>query len=103
MQRRAKEVGIRDAGDLHGILKGEKQPGACPFIGFHLQQVDSIHGHAAGGDFIIRMAADHFAQRALARAVRPHDRGDLALLDLEIQATQDFFATDGGVQVFDDQ
>jgi hypothetical protein len=41
------------------------------------------------GDLIIRLAGDDIGERRLARAVRPHDGGDLAGLHLEVQPVDD--------------
>ena len=40
-------------------------------------------------------------QRALARAVRPHDHVDLAALDFEIDPEEDLAAPGRGVETFD--
>ena len=42
-------------------------------------------------------AGQHLGQRALARAVRPHDGVDFAGMDGEIDALRDFTIANGGV------
>ena len=45
------------------------------------------------------MTGDHVGQRALAGAVRPHQRVNLALIDGQIDALEDFFILNRDVQV----
>jgi hypothetical protein len=47
------------------------------------------------------VAAEDFAQRAFAGAVRAHDGVDFTGVDGEVQAFEDFAAGDLGVEVFD--
>ena len=52
-------------------------------------------------DKIEESAREHLRERALARAVRPHDRVHLARVHLEVDAAQDFAVFHAGVQVLD--
>ena len=46
-------------------------------------------------------AGEDAGQRALAGAVGPHDGMDLAGVDLEVDAAEDFLVVDAGVEVED--
>src|SRR5213592_4633562 len=47
------------------------------------------------------MTCEHLCERALTRAVRPHDRMHFAIANREIHALQDLVARDGDTQPFD--
>src|SRR5690606_27073901 len=51
------------------------------------------------------MTGDHLRERTLPRAVRPHDRVDLAIIDLEVDTPEDLdsFFGDFCVQVLDSE
>src|SRR6185503_11257699 len=57
----------------------------------------------ASGDSIARVAHKRIGQRALATAVRPHNRVNRARLDRQVQAFEDLFVLNIHAQVFDDQ
>ena len=84
-----------------GYWKARKMPGLGPFVGLELEQVDAVDGRRALGDFVIRVAHQGVAQRALARAVRPHQGMDLALADRQVDPFEDLLAIDRDVQVVD--
>ena len=69
-------------------------------FGREREQVLAIEDDAALRHFVFRVANEHIAQRAFARAVRPHEHVYFAVADCEVHAAQDFFAFDAGVQVF---
>src|SRR5205085_5338279 len=48
-----------------------------------------------------RVSREHLRERALAGAVRAHDRVDLARVDGEVEALENFFIAYGGVEIFD--
>src|SRR2546425_13231413 len=47
------------------------------------------------------MSGEHLRERALARAVRSHDRVPFAVRDREIHAFEDFVPSDGDAKPFD--
>ena len=97
----AEEVGHRDARDRGRILEGQEQPGLGPLVGLQLQQVAAVERRRPRRDLVVRVAHQRVAERALARAVRPHQGMGLTLADREVDAPQDLLAADGDVQVVD--
>ena len=94
VEGRSQEVGVADAGDLDRILEGQEDALARPLFGVHVEQVLALEEHLALGDLVSVAAGEHAGQRALAGAVRPHDGMDLAGVDLEVDAAQDFLVVD---------
>ncbi len=99
----ADEIGVAHAGDLHRVLEREEQPLAGAFVGFQAEDFLAVEQDAAAGDLVIRVAGDRLGQRALARAVQPHDGVNLALGDFEAEAFDDGLVTDAHAKVFDDE
>src|SRR5262249_19996653 len=97
----AQEVVVSDAGDLDGILEGEEDALAGALLGVHVQQVLALVKDFAHGDGKGVAAGEDTGQGALAGAVGPHDGVDLAGVDREVDAAEDFFVLDAGVQVLD--
>ena len=76
-------------------------------------KIDNLHAETAGkqilaeqrgaarGHLITRPAAERVGERRLAGAVRPHDRVDLARVDLERKALEDGLVGDGRLKVVD--
>ncbi len=91
------EGGRGNARDFHRILKGEENATASPLIGGEFQKIFTLIEDFARSHFIAVPPGQYVRERALAGAVRPHDRMNLALIDGEIDAFQDFLAPDGGV------
>src|ERR687898_78270 len=94
-----KEVGHRDAGNLARVLEREEHPHLGSLVGFKLQDVLALEGYRALGNLVARMPHQHVRERALPRAVRAHDRVDLALPDLEVQTLDDLVAVNLNVQI----
>ena len=101
VQRRAKEGHGADAGNLDRILEGQEHAGGGALLGRHLEDVLSIEDDLAALDVVVRLAGDDIGQRRLAGTVRPHDRGDLAVPDGEIEVVEDGVALDGDGEVSD--
>src|SRR5690606_25621145 len=57
-------------------------------IRFKLKAVDAVEDNLPGGDVVIGVAHEHVGQRALAGAVRPHARVDLALTDGQVDTRE---------------
>src|SRR6266566_3888136 len=72
---------------------------APPRLRGHREQVLPFVPHLTGGDRVGRMAGEHLSERALPRAVRPHDRMHLAGLHRQVDALEDLAALDGGVEI----
>ena len=71
-----------------------------PLVRFKLEKILAFVKHLARDHLVRRMPGEHFRQSRFPRPVRPHDRVDLALVDLKIQALQNFLAVDTGMQIF---
>ena len=101
IQRGFQEVHVADAGDLDGILERQKNAFARAIFGRHGQQVLAAIDHLAAGDDVQLAPCQHLRQRAFAGAVRPHDGVDLAGINGEIDALQNFPIANRGVQILD--
>jgi len=88
----AQEIHVVHTRDLDRVLEREKQAFARPLIGLHREQVAAEIGHGALADFVAFAAGEHSGERALARAVGPHDRVHLVGIHREIDPTQDLAA-----------
>ena len=74
----AQEIHVVHARDLDWVLEGEKQAFTGSLVGLHREQVAAEIGHPTFAHLVTLAAGEHGGKRALARAVRPHDRVDLA-------------------------
>src|SRR6266566_5786973 len=72
---------------------------APPRLRGHREQVLPFVPHLTGGDRVSRMEGEHLSERALPRAVRPHDRMNLAGLHRQVDALEDLTALDRRMQV----
>src|SRR5881396_1816421 len=72
-----------------------------PDLRRHGEQIVALIQHPAGGDGVGRMTRENLGERALARAVRSHDRVHLAGVDGEVDAREDLPSLDRGVEVLD--
>ena len=91
--RHAQEVGHRHAGDHRRVLERQEEALARPLVRRPLEDVLALVADAALGDLVARVAGDDVGQRALAGAVRPHQRVDLALVDGQVDALEDLLAS----------
>ena len=89
----------RDAGDRDRVLEGHEEAGLRAHVGVGLGDVLALEGDRALGHLERGVAHDRVGQGRLARAVRPHQRVDLALLDVEVEAAEDLLVLDAHVQV----
>src|SRR5436309_15896259 len=97
IHRGAQEVGVGDAADGHRILEREEHTLAGPDLRRHGEQIIALVQHLAGGDSVGRMTGEDLGERALARAIRAHDRVHLAGVDGEVDAREDLPSLDRGV------
>ena len=88
VQRRLEEVGVVHAGDLDRVLERHEHAFAGALLGIHVEQVLAVELDRAAGDFVGGMPGQHAGERALARAVGPHDGVHLARLHREVDALQ---------------
>src|SRR5262249_7031802 len=95
----AQEVHVADAGDLDGILEREEDAVAGALLGIHVEEVLALEEDLAIGDLVEITAGENARKGALAGAVGSHDGVDLAGVDLKVDAAEDFFVLDAGVQV----
>jgi hypothetical protein len=94
----AQELAVADAGDLDRVLEREKDAGARALFRRQREQVAAFVAHPARGHRVPRVAGQHLRERALAGAVRPHDRVHFAALYDEVKALQDRVSVDARAQ-----
>jgi len=82
IERRTQEIEVADAGDLDRILERQKDAGDCPLFRRQGEQVPALIAHRARGHLVAVAACEHLGERALARAVGPHDGVHLARVHL---------------------
>ena len=82
-------------------MKREEQTFGRTLGCIHVEDVLAFEQDLAVGDVIVFAPGDDVGERRLARAVRPHDGGDLARLHGQRQSVEDFLAFDLDVEVFD--
>jgi hypothetical protein len=93
------QVDVVDAGDLHRILEPEEDALAGPLLRAHGQQVPAAEADGPGGDLEPLAPGQHVGERALARAVGPHDGMDLARPDPQGEPLEDRRAGHADMQV----
>ena len=86
-----------------GYWNARKMPACARSSGCHLEQILAVVRHRAAGDLVRRIARQHLRERALARAVRAHDRVDFAGVHGEVDALEDRLIADAGFEVFNDE
>jgi hypothetical protein len=84
-----------------GYWNARKSPCCGALFGLELEQVLPVEGHLAAGHLVRRVPGEHLRERALARAVRPHDGVHLARVHGEVDAVEDLLVADGGRQILD--
>ena len=72
-----------------GYWKARNTPSRARSSGDSASRSLPFEQHLAGGDGVARAAGEDVRERALARAVRAHDRVHLALPNREVEAAQD--------------
>src|SRR5208282_5804265 len=88
-----------DARNFGRILKRQKHPFERALIRLELQQIFSVEEYLAGCDLVVRLAGNNVGQGRLTRAVRPHDRRDLACVDAQAEAVDHRLALDRDAEV----
>src|SRR5690606_14079120 len=77
----------------------EEEPRLRARLGRHGEQVLAAVAHRAAGCRVRRVAGKQLRERALARAVRPHDRVHLPRAHGEVHALQYLAIADAGVEI----
>ena len=95
----AHEIGDAHAGDFNWVLKAEEDAFAGTLVDGHVEDVFPLVYYFAFGDSVFAVAGDDTGEGALAVAVGTHDRVYFAPFNLEVDAFQNFFVADGGVQI----
>ena len=75
--------------------------GLRAFLRRHGEKILAVVADGAARDLVRRIPRQHLRERALAGAVRPHDRVHLAGADLEVDSAEDLPVAHPGVQVPD--
>src|SRR3546814_1430476 len=88
IERFAQELDVRHAGDFDRILEAKEQASGGALVRFEGEKVLPVEIDRSLGHLITRPPAEHIGQSRLARAIRPHDRMDLARINAERQALQ---------------
>ena len=101
VQRGLQEVDVRDARDLDRVLEREEDAFAGAHLGRHGEEVAALVEDLALSDLVSGPSGEDVGERALARAVRAHDRVDLARVHREVDAAEDLVASDVRVEVLD--
>ena len=84
----------RDSRNFAWILKCEKNAFARAFVRLEFEQIFAIHREGSGCHLVIGMASQHFGERALAGAIRPHDGVDFATRHLQAQPADNLLVGD---------
>ena len=77
-----------------GYWKARNRPAAARSSGSIASRSCAVVADLAAGHLVALAAGQHVGERALARAVRPHDRVHLAGADLQVDAAQDLLVVD---------
>ena len=101
VERGAQEVRDRDARDGGGVLERQEEARARPLVDRHREDVAAIEVDRPAGHLVARVTHDRERERALPRAVRAHDRVDLAAADRQVDAVEDRLLVDLDVEVLD--
>ena len=75
------ELPCADSGEFHRVLHGKEDALAGAVFGEPLGYVLTVVEYRAGGNSVLGPSCDNVGERALARAVRPHDGVNLALVN----------------------
>ena len=96
IERRAQEVGHRDAGHDHRVLQREEHAQARALIDLERQHVLALEDDLATIDRVAGVAHQRVGESRLAGTVGAHHRVHLALVDGERDSLEDLLAFDAG-------
>src|SRR5690606_16709696 len=99
VHRGFQQVRIVHARDLDRILEREENALARTLLRRHREEILALELYETCGHVVILAPGQHLREGALAGAVRPHDRVDLAGRDREIESFQDRVRLDLDVQI----
>jgi hypothetical protein len=97
IQCRLEQIDVVHARNFDRILEGEEHAFAGALFGGHREQVFALERHRALRDFVTFATGHDLHERALARAVRAHDRVDFAGTNFKVQTFQDLLVFDADV------
>src|SRR5207249_2677349 len=106
VERAPDEARDAQTGDRRRVLEREEHAETGAFVRAQLEDVSAAPRHLAAGDHVRGMAHQRIGERRLARAVRAHDRVDLARPNLEVDAPQNLALSVGDgrdLQAADDE
>src|SRR5690554_1347975 len=96
----AQELQVAYAGDFHRVLECQEDAFSGASFGFQVPHAVAVAGDFGAGDFRCVGAWQNLWQGTLTGTVRAHDGVNFPDFDLQVDALEDFFALNGGVQVF---
>src|SRR5205807_8397328 len=82
---------------------GHEDAGPSPLRSIPFQNVLAVELDSALGHLVVRVPHNDSSQRALPRAIRPHERMRLPPADRHIHAVENWLAPDGNMQILDAQ
>ena len=91
---RSQEVQIAHTRYLNRILEREENAFSCPDLRRHLKKIAAFKAQFIRDDLISIAARQYLGERALAGAVRSHDRVDFPSTNIKIQTTKDLLSID---------
>ena len=94
------EVHHAHSRQFNRVLERHEHAFAGAFVHLHVQQIVAPIPHRAAVHAIVRTARQHRRQRALARAIRPHDSVYFARVNRQIDPLQDRHVLDRGFEIF---
>jgi len=97
------KVPITDPRDLQGILEGQENTGGGAIVGGQLQQVPTLEVHRPSGNLIIGVARQYLGEGTFARAIQAHDGVDLTGPHLQVEALENFYPIDAGMEIVNGQ
>ena len=103
VQRVLQKIEVRHTRDLDGVLKRKEETFSGAHFGRHGEEVVPLVEHLALSDLVSGSSVEDVRQRALARAVRAHDRVDLSRVHREIHTAENLSASDLHMEVRDFQ
>ena len=101
VERGLEEVGVVHAGDLDRVLERHEDAFAGARVGIHLEEVLALEQDLAARDDVFGMTGQRAGQRALARAVGPHDGVHFARVHVEVDPLEDLLVFRLDLQILD--
>src|SRR5262245_24866426 len=90
----AQKIKITDAGDLHWILKREKDSFPCANFRRHLTKIAPGKSQFSGDHLVKITARQYLSEGAFTGTIRPHHRVHFACTNVEIETAKNRFSID---------